>query len=88
MDNTLNETDTLNEAEEKNLEDSYDNNEDSYDNNNEVKDEVTVITKGTIIEGSIKSDGSLEVMGKIHGDIDCLGKLSIIGEVTGNFYGF
>ena len=83
LDNTLNETDTLDE-EEKNLEDSYDNNEDSYDNNSEVKDEVTVITKGTIIEGNIKSDGSLEIMGKIHGDIDCLGKLSIIGEVTGN----
>lgn len=50
----------------------------------EVKSEVTVITKGTRIEGSITSDGSLEVMGVIHGDIDCLGKLSIIGEVTGN----
>lgn len=51
---------------------------------NKAKNEVTVITKGTIIEGSITSDGSLEIMGTIHGDIDCLGKLSIIGEVTGN----
>lgn len=49
-----------------------------------AKDEVTVITKGTVIDGSITSDGSLEVMGVIRGDIDCLGKLSIIGEVTGN----
>ncbi|ROR30801.1 polymer-forming protein [Mobilisporobacter senegalensis] len=57
---------------------------DPEDKENKVKNEVTVITKGTIIEGSITSDGSLEVMGTIHGDIDCLGKLSIIGEVTGN----
>lgn len=47
-------------------------------------DEVTVITKGTVINGNITSEGSLEVMGNIKGDIDCQGKLSIIGLVTGN----
>jgi Integral membrane protein CcmA involved in cell shape determination len=46
--------------------------------------DVTVITKGTKINGSIISDGSLEVMGTINGDIDCAGKLSIVGNVTGN----
>lgn len=45
---------------------------------------VTVITKGTIINGGISSDGSLEVMGTITGDVECLGKLSIIGKVSGN----
>ena len=45
---------------------------------------VTVITKGTIINGGISSDGSLEVMGTIEGDVECLGKLSIIGKVGGN----
>lgn len=45
---------------------------------------VTVITKGTIINGGISSDGSLEVMGTITGDVECLGKLSIIGTVSGN----
>lgn len=50
----------------------------------ELKNEVTVITKGTTINGSITSDGSLEIMGTIHGDIDCLGKLTIVGEVVGN----
>lgn len=58
--------------------------EGTEDKTNMIKNEVTVITRGTIIEGSITSDGSLEVMGTIHGDIDCLGKLTIIGEVTGN----
>ncbi len=45
---------------------------------------VTVITKGTTINGSIISDCSLEVMGTINGDIECLGKLTITGNVTGN----
>lgn len=47
-------------------------------------DEVTVITKGTTINGSISSDGSLEVNGTISGDVECLGKLSITGKITGN----
>lgn len=50
----------------------------------EDKDGVTVITKGTTINGSIISDCSLEVMGTINGDIECLGKLTISGKVSGN----
>lgn len=47
-------------------------------------DEVTVISKGTTINGSISSDGSLDIMGSITGDVECLGKLSITGKITGN----
>ncbi len=50
----------------------------------EDKEAVTVITKGTTIHGSIISDCSLDVMGTINGDIECLGKLTISGKVTGN----
>ena len=50
----------------------------------EDKDAVTVITRGTTINGSIISDCSLDVMGTINGDIECLGKLTISGKVTGN----
>lgn len=46
--------------------------------------QVTIITKGTTINGSIISDCSLDVMGVINGDIECLGKLSISGNVVGN----
>ena len=49
----------------------------------EDKNAVTVITKGTTINGSIISDCSLDVMGTINGDIECLGKLTISGKVTG-----
>ncbi len=44
---------------------------------------TTVISKGTVINGSIVSDGSLEVFGTVNGDISCLGKLSISGAVKG-----
>ncbi|MCR5330962.1 MAG: polymer-forming cytoskeletal protein [Lachnospiraceae bacterium] len=47
-------------------------------------DQVTVITKGTTINGSIVSDCSLNVMGTINGDIECIGKLTISGSVVGN----
>ncbi len=50
----------------------------------EDKEAVTVITKGTTINGSIISDCSLDVMGTINGDIECLGKLSISGTVVGS----
>lgn len=49
-----------------------------------ASDETTVITKGTTINGGIKSDTSLEVKGIIEGDVECLGKLSIMGKVAGN----
>jgi cytoskeletal protein CcmA (bactofilin family) len=48
------------------------------------EDDVTVITKGTTINGSITTNGSLDIMGTVNGDIDCLGKLSITGQVKGN----
>jgi len=47
-------------------------------------EEMTIITKGTTITGSISSDGSLEINGTIKGDIECQGKLSVIGIVSGN----
>jgi cytoskeletal protein CcmA (bactofilin family) len=48
------------------------------------EDEVTVISKGTSINGNISSDGSLDIMGTITGDVECLGKLSITGKIVGN----
>jgi len=45
---------------------------------------VTTITGGTTIKGGISSDGSLEVMGVITGDVECQGKVTIVGKVSGN----
>ncbi len=47
-------------------------------------DDVTVITRGTTINGGISSEGSLEVMGTITGDVDCLGRVSVYGTISGN----
>jgi len=48
------------------------------------EEDVTVITKGTRINGSISTDGSLDIRGTVIGDIECLGKLSVTGHVKGN----
>lgn len=49
-----------------------------------VSDEVSVITEGTIINGDIISNGSLDVRGQIDGNVSCNGKLTITGVVNGN----
>lgn len=46
-------------------------------------DEIAEITKGTSITGNIESDGSVNVYGKIKGDITCKGKLTVTGRITG-----
>lgn len=48
------------------------------------EDEVTVISKGTNIDGNISANGSLEIMGNVNGDVECLGKLTITGKIIGN----
>ena len=50
----------------------------------EVLDETAVITKGMKVSGDIVSQGSMEVLGSIKGNIEILGKLDISGEVEGN----
>ncbi len=46
-------------------------------------DEVAEITKGTSITGNIESDGSVNLYGKIKGDIKCKGKLIVTGRISG-----
>lgn len=46
-------------------------------------DEVAEITKGMRIEGNVISDGSINVSGKVKGDVTCRGKLVINGTVVG-----
>ena len=50
----------------------------------EVTDEVSVITAGTSIKGNMETTGSFEIEGKIEGDIKCNGKLTVIGSIIGN----
>jgi cytoskeletal protein CcmA (bactofilin family) len=48
------------------------------------EENVTIISKGTTINGSISSEGSLDIMGEITGDVECLGKLTITGKIVGD----
>ncbi len=47
-------------------------------------DEVATITEGMIIKGDIATTGSIDVIGKITGNIKCLGKLNVTGEINGD----
>ncbi|MDE7018714.1 MAG: polymer-forming cytoskeletal protein, partial [Lachnospiraceae bacterium] len=49
-----------------------------------VVDETAVVTEGMSITGDIASGGSLELIGRVIGNIDILGKLNVTGSIQGN----
>ncbi len=49
-----------------------------------VTDETSVLTKSMLVNGNIATEGSMDVMGSIVGDIEVLGKLNITGTIQGN----
>lgn len=50
------------------------------------QEDMMIVTEGTMITGSIATDRSLLVLGTVNGDINCEGKLTISGTVTGNSF--
>jgi cytoskeletal protein CcmA (bactofilin family) len=56
---------------------------DSYANR-QASDETAVITMGMQIHGDVISEGSMDVIGTVDGNIDILGKLNITGHLNGN----
>ncbi len=49
-----------------------------------VSEEVAEVTKGTMIDGNIISEGSMNVYGKIKGNVSCRGKLVVAGTIVGS----
>lgn len=47
-------------------------------------DETAVITAGMIITGDITSEGSMDLIGTVNGNINVLGKLNVTGSIQGN----
>lgn len=47
-------------------------------------DETSVITEGMLITGDIISEGSINLIGTVNGNIDVLGKLNVTGHINGN----
>ena len=50
----------------------------------EAADETAIVTAGMSITGDIVSEGSLELIGAVNGNIDVLGKLNVTGSIQGN----
>lgn len=49
-----------------------------------VAAERTYIGRGTVIEGNIKAEGDVELLGELKGDIESDGKVTLHTSVTGN----
>ena len=47
-------------------------------------DETASITEGMMLTGDLQTTGSLDLVGKINGNVRCLGKLNVTGEITGD----
>lgn len=50
----------------------------------EAVDETSVLTAGMVITGDVVSEGSLDIIGTVNGNIDVMGKLNITGHIVGN----
>lgn len=62
----------------------------TYEENEEsalATEEVAEVTKGTMIDGNIVSEGSMNIYGKIKGNVACRGKLVVCGTIVGSSRG-
>lgn len=50
-------------------------------------EEIAEVTRGTMIDGNIVSEGSMNVYGKIKGNVACRGKLVVCGTIVGSSRG-
>lgn len=50
----------------------------------EKSTEVTTISKGVHLEGNLRAEGSVSLLGSVVGDLECDGKLIIDGTIKGN----
>ncbi|MBE5947407.1 MAG: polymer-forming cytoskeletal protein [Lachnospiraceae bacterium] len=68
--------------EEKKMEEKIEVNVETEEN--EVNAEVTTISKGVHLEGNLRAEGSVNLLGSVVGDLECDGKLVIDGTIKGN----
>ena len=86
-DGTSYDEDTNGDQGEDDMTDSDVENEDEdIEDDPDDQEDMMIVTEGTMITGSIATDRSLLVLGTINGDINCEGKLTISGTVTGNSF--
>lgn len=58
-------------------------------NSSEISDDITIISRGVIIEGKINSNGNIRIEGVVQGDIKAKGNISVgeSGEISGEING-
>lgn len=56
----------------------------NHDTGSATMEDVGVIAAGMTVAGDIISEGSVEIIGCVNGNVDIQGKLSIKGFITGN----
>ena len=85
-DGTSYDEDTNGDQGEDDMTDSDDESDVDIEDDPDDQEDMMIVTEGTMITGSIATDRSLLVLGTINGDINCEGKLTISGTVTGNSF--
>lgn len=71
--------DDMAEIAEANIEVDVNAGEESF-----LAEDTTYITKGTTITGNITTEGGIDIIGTVEGDVDCKGKLIVGGAIKGN----
>lgn len=70
-------------VEDKKMEEKIEVNTEPVDES-EKSTEVTTISKGVHLEGNLRAEGSVSLLGSVVGDLECDGKLIIDGTIKGN----
>ena len=52
--------------------------------NDEYSDEVAIITSGLVVTGDLDSNGSIDLLGTVKGNVACKGKLTVSGSIIGD----
>lgn len=63
---------------------SLENKEEKLIKPEDLDADTTYITKGTVITGDIDTDGSIDIIGTVEGNVSCKGKIVVGGEITGS----
>lgn len=78
-------TSALSRLEEENMYDNQDTDRPYVDFGDSLyDDEKTIISKNTVIRGSVQTDDSVRLLGQVFGDIDCKSNIVVAGKVRGN----
>ncbi|MDE5873006.1 MAG: polymer-forming cytoskeletal protein [Lachnospiraceae bacterium] len=83
-DDNINEAEIIAELMEADTDISISQKEENENVESILSEDTTYVTKGTTIKGSISTEGGIDLIGTVEGDVECKGKLIVGGCVKGN----